>query len=335
MKVTGKTKEFLFEEDRPFASCHASTVIALPDGGLLVSYFAGTKEGAPDEAIWCSRKKDGLWSKPYKVADEDDLVHWNPVLFRKKSGQIALYYKVAYPIPEWYTRVIYSDDDGQTWSDPVELVPGDVGGRGPVKNKPIALHDGTWAAPASIEGQVWDAFVDLSADEGKTWTMSSLVPVLHPGREAEGGAAKGLQSVRGKGIIQPALWESQPDYVHMLLRSTAGFIYRSDSTDGGRTWAPAYRTYLPNNNSGIDLVRMDNGTLLLAYNPVGMYKGPRSPLLLSCSKDNGDTWEELLTLEIEPGEYSYPAIIAEGNRVYVTYTWKRERIVCWSLETEA
>ncbi|MEI7027082.1 sialidase family protein [Paenibacillus sp. y28] len=337
VKLMKQEKQFLFEEDRPFPSCHASTIVTLPDGGLLISYFAGSKEGAPDEAIWCSRQKDGVWSPPYKVADEENLVHWNPVLHRKESGEILLFYKVGYPIPQWYTRLIVSLDDGQTWSEPVELVPGDVGGRGPVKNKLIVLQDGTWAAPASLETPVeWDAFVDLSFDEGATWTASGLVPVLHPGSvrapEQAGQVLEKLQLVHGRGIIQPTLWESAPGQVHMLLRSTAGFIYRSDSADGGRTWSPAYKTYLPNNNSGIDLAKMENGTLVLAYNPVGMYKGPRTPLLLSVSSDNGYTWEELLVLEREPGEYSYPAVLAEGNRVYVTYTWKRERIVCWSLE---
>ena len=44
----------------------------------------------------------------------------------------------------------------------------DKGGRGPVKNKPIALADGSWAAPASLEGalghmkKAWRGFVDIS-----------------------------------------------------------------------------------------------------------------------------------------------------------------------------
>lgn len=334
MLITKQTREYLFEDDRPFANCHASTVVKLSGDDLLVSYFAGTKEGKPDVAIWCSKRTNGVWSKPYVAADETDLVHWNPVLHRKDNGQILLFYKVGHPIPEWYTRVITSDDDGETWSTPVELVPGDVGGRGPVKNKMIILQDGTWVAPASLESlTVWDACVDISKDEGKTWEMSELVPANHPNAEPE-RFIEGALMVPGRGLIQPTLWESKPGHVHMLIRSTGGSIYRSDSTDSGRTWSPAYRTYLPNNNSGIDLVQMENGTLALVYNPIGMYKGPRSPLMLSISKDNGEIWDELLVLEREPGEFSYPAIIADGNKLYITYTWNRERIVCWSLEVE-
>ena len=42
---------------------------------------------------------------------------------------------------------------------------------------------------------------------------------------------------------------------------------------------------------------------------------------------DGKAWRAALTLENEPGEYSYPAVIqATDGRVHVTYTWKRERI---------
>ncbi|WP_168120776.1 sialidase family protein [Paenibacillus sp. HB172176] len=339
MKILHKEKDMLFGEGRPFLSCHASTLIELPDGDVLVAYFAGMREGFDDVAIWLSRKSGGQWGKPVKVADEDDLVHWNPVLHLGDEGRVCLYYKVGRPIPSWYTMVIVSDDGGRSWSEPRELVPGDRGGRGPVKNKMIVLQDGTWLAPASVEGKTWDSFVDISRDKGETWTKSAMVPVKHGQLGIERGAGSyaddQLHEARGKGIIQPTLWESSPGRVHMLLRSTDGFIFRSDSEDGGQTWSPAYPTRLPNNNCGIDLARLSDGSLVLAYNPVGMYKGPRSPLLLSRSTDNGESWDQLEILEYEPGEYSYPAVIAEGARIHVSYTWNRQRIAYWMFDIQS
>lgn len=313
-------KEFIFSDERPFKSCHASTLVALADGSVLAAWFGGSREGAEDVAIWFSKRIGGRWSFPVKVADEEGIPHWNPVLFQADSGKTFLFYKVGHTIPKWHTRFIISEDGGDTWSQPKPLVEGDIGGRGPVKNKPIKLYDDTWIAPASIEGDYWDAFVDISYDEGKTWIKSSVVPVEHRGT-----------SFKGKGVIQPTLWESEPGIVHMLLRSTDGYIYRSDSKDGGKTWCPAYRTCLPNNNSGIDLVRLDNGTLALVYNPVGQNWGPRTPLVLSTSTDNGQTWRQVCVLEDEEGEYSYPAIIKAGDQIMITYTWKRERIAFWAM----
>ncbi len=37
--------------------------------------------------------------------------------------------------------------------------------------------------------------------------------------------------------------------------------------------------------------------------------------------------QQVVTLEDQPGEYSYPAIIqGRDGRVHITYTWKRERV---------
>lgn len=41
------------------------------------------------------------------------------------------------------------------------------------------------------------------------------------------------QSFHGRGVIQPTLWADDENHIHMLLRSTEGKIYRSDSADGG------------------------------------------------------------------------------------------------------
>lgn len=111
----------------------------------------------------------------------------------------------------------------------------------------------------------------------------------------------------------------------MLLRSSEGYMYRSDSSDSGHIWSKAYPTPLPNNNSGIDLVRMDNGVLILAFNPVGVNWGPRTPLVLRASYDNGHTWddefvledqeENTLTLPLLPTESVYSSLIPGKEKI--------------------
>ncbi|WP_337101044.1 sialidase family protein [Paenibacillus sp. YIM B09110] len=318
MVVINGTKSYVFEGDAPFGSCHASTVVRLASGSSVAAWFGGICEGDPDVNIWMSRYIDDQWSPPVKAAEEEGLPHWNPVLFEAEPGELILYYKVGHTFSEWYTRYIVSQDGGLTWTAPSELVAGDRGGRGPVRNKPIKLQSGVWLAPASLEQEAWEAFVDRSADGGQTWKPSETIAMDIP-REP------------GRGVIQPALWESAPDHVHMLLRSTEGSIYRSDSNDGGVTWSAAYPTTLPNNNSGIDVVRMADGKLALAHNPVGSNWGPRTPLVVSLSGDNGETWEQALVMEEGEGEFSYPSIAEAGAKLYVTYTWNRKKIAYWEL----
>ncbi len=339
MKIVSQEKQFLVEEDRPFDSGHASTLVRLENGEILCAWFGGSWEKGPDTSIWMARRStDGLWQAPYRVAEVRGIAMWNPVLFLRDDGTLLLFYKVGVLISEWKTFIKESTDGGLTFSDARELVTGDTqGGRGPVKNKPIQLHDGTLVAPASFEGEYWDVFVDISKDGGKTWEMSQMVPIRHVGFNPQIiDRPYDPTYCFGKGAIQPTLWEDADHVLHMLTRTTSSRIFRSDSHDGGRTWNLAYATDLPNNNSGIDVVKLPNGTLVLAYNPrdnyPNYYKGPRTPLSLSYSKDNGESWQDLLTLEDGEGAYAYPAIICNGNNeLLVTYTWKRERIVFWRI----
>jgi len=318
------SRDFIFGDDRPFKECHASTLIRLDDGSFLVAWFGGTKEKNPDVGIWLSKGTPGNWSAPLQAVKIRNDAHWNPVLARDEKGTVYLYFKVGKEIPTWETWVTTSIDNGTTWSNPVELVKGDRGGRGPVRNKPILLSDGTWLAGASHEEGQWEVFVDHSKDNGKTWEAT---PYLTLDRN----------QFNGRGVIQPTLWESTPGNVHMLVRSTNGKIYRSDSKDYGKTWGALYATDMPNNNSGIDLVKLTDGTLVLAYNPVSGNWASRASLNLAVSHDNGITWSKNIVLENDndmKAEYSYPAIIAYGNRVALTYTWKRQRIVFWEFDAD-
>ena len=95
---------------------------------------------------------------------------------------------------------------------------------------------------------------------------------------------------------------------------------------------------MPDNKFGYfgwpSIARMDDGTLLLVYNPVTESWGARSPITIAESKDNGETWRDLCDLQTEPGEFSYPAITHAENKVYITYTYKRENIAYWEFEYE-
>ncbi len=139
-------------------SCHASSFIVLPDGGIYAVYFCGTGEGHDDVRIFGSMRKPGVvanWSEPTPITPDDGLPHWNPVLLPLDDGTVILFYKVGKRIPTWQTYYCVSTDGCRTWSDPVEMVPGNIGGRGPVRNKCVTLSDGTILAPGSTELDDW------------------------------------------------------------------------------------------------------------------------------------------------------------------------------------
>jgi hypothetical protein len=115
-----------------------------------------------------------------------------------------------------------------------------------------------------------------------------------------------------------------PAHLQLLSRTDAGAIYQSWSTDSGKTWAPTTPTTLPNPNSGIDGVQLQDGRSLLVYNPSPKV---RHPIAISTSLD-GTHWEAPITLEDTDGpELSYPAVIQTADGlVHITYTWARKKI---------
>lgn len=330
MKYRINSHEHIFESEKHFDQCHASTIEILPNGDVVAAWFAGSHEKASDVAVWMSKKTKGAWSLPRIIADKENTPCWNPVLFYHES-KLALYYKVGNEINSWRTMVKESYDNGESWTDEKELVHGDIGGRGPVKNKCICLSNGSYVAPASIEDENgWDCFVDISYDKGSTWERSGFIP-------------RDRDSFSGMGIIQPALWEDN-GILYLLARSTEGAIYFSRSNDSGKTWSKARRTNLPNNNCGLDIAKLSDGRLVLVFNPVQGNWAARSPIAFSVSEDNGATWSKPQILDhapsdtnIEDAEFSYPAIVARENQVFITYTWKRRAIAYWNISfpTEA
>lgn len=342
------TRELLFEEDKYFPACHASTVLPLDGGDVLVCYFAGTREGADDVGIWLSRRADGVWLPPARVAKVNDQPHWNPVLMPIPGGA-RLIFKVGPDVPSWKSWTMTTKDGGASWSVPERyLAPNDA--CGPVRNKPLYLSDGSMLAPDSVETLTdWRPRIDISYDYGASFPAASWIPI-----DSDGTAA--LKETRspvkpdpanhmgGKGAIQPTIWESASGHIHALLRTTSGYVFRADSEDYGRSWCTAYATRIPNNNSGIDLAKLD-GRLYLVLNPVSGNWADRTPIAVFRSSDNGKTFEAYAMLEDmkedpraatadkppkdsrkHTAEFSYPAIVAKGGRLHITYTYLRRSI---------
>jgi predicted neuraminidase len=298
--------EFIYDE-APFPSCHASTLVEVGPGELLAAWFGGTAEGKSDVAVWGARKSGPKWSAPFELAREPDIAAYNPVLFFTADKVLWLYYKFGPSPSTWSAARRSSRDGGRTWSG-VDRLP--AGLYGPIKNKPLVLGGGVVVSGTSVESyRAWTCWVERSTDHGKTWTRHG--PITVPGEPY--------------GIIQPTIVALGNGRLRMFVRSTQriGKICSADSADGGITWSDARPTSLPNPNSGIDAVTLEDGRILLVYNHTE--KG-RSPLNAAISAD-GETWNSFLALETEPGEFSYPAVIQAANgSVHVTYTWNRKKI---------
>ncbi len=324
--------EFIFET-APFASCHASTIVELPNGDLLAAWFGGTAEGMPDVAIWGSRCSNDKWSEPVELVRERDTPAWNPVYFYTNDQRLWLYYKYGARPSSWSAGRCYSDDQGQTWSA-VEHLP--AGLYGPIRAKPLVLQDGTVVSGTSVESyRNWAVWIERSTDNGKTFakigpitvpenvndefvnSITSITPNEVPGSDDWSNTT---------GIIQPSVVSFGGRHLRLYARSTArtGKVCVADSWDNGLTWTHARPIDVPNPNSGIDAVALVDGRVVLIYNNTD---SGRSPLNLAVSRD-GEKFTMFYALENTPGgEFSYPNVIqgADGD-LHLTYTWNRLKI---------
>ena len=350
----------------PTANAHASC-IARVGSETWLTWFGGTHESHPDVDIYLTRRTDSGWTEPIRISADDNIAHWNPVLLPREDGA-DLFFRFGETITGWKTMRVHLGPDGQPAGEIHETVQGDIGGRGPVRSKCLTLADGRLLAPSSLEtaepscwkdavcaGHIhklpeddpplrWKPFVDISYDGGETFTHVCPIPLKKASFDSPSSpkheSSTNLRSApldpclaHGRGAIQPALWQSASGELHALMRSSEGFILRSDSADG-ENWSPAALTAIPNHNSGLDLIKLDDGRLLLCLNPVSGDWAARTPLTLYISTDDGDTFRPLITLEMNEGEYSYPSLAAEGNTVYLSYTWNRLKVAVWEIGLE-
>lgn len=314
-----------------FPSCHAPSICALSDGDLLLAFYAGEYEGAPDQVILGSRydRAAGRWSEPEVWVHVLRRAAVNPRVFIGPDGLVWLIAPVNYG-ERWCSGGTYlflkrSGDEGRTWTD-LELLVEQRGLLG--KNKPLV--EGRFILlPVEWEA-TWSAAFLRSEDGGDTWEV-----VGDLGRTA------------GARLIQPAVVRLTDGRLLAYMRSQEGWIFRSYSPDDGQSWSVPEPTSLPNPNSGIDMARLRSGNLVLVYNPTGPMPqprklhpawpkqmpegfdvwGPRTPLVAALSTDGGRSWPHRVVLEDGEGEYSYPAVIqAEDGVIHVVYTYRREAI---------
>jgi predicted neuraminidase len=319
---------------------HASTVVELRDGDVMAAWFAGAKEGAPDQAIYGARLHQGLWSAPRQLARIPGLACWNPVLFHTRDGRLWLYYKYGASPSTWLGARKVSSDEGLTWSDEEHLPPGILG---PIKDKPLVLANGTIVSGSSVEAGKWTAWIERSTDNGKSWAKYGPVTVpdaldtpndlaIAAGKEQAppAGSSAAVTKIYPPppstvGIIQPAvvLLDKQHLRFYARSRTRSARIAAADSFDDGKTWTQARFLDIPNPNSGIDAVRLKDGRIVLIFN--NSYNR-RTPLNLAIS-DDGEHFHVFRTLEDGPGQYSYPAIVEAANGdLLITYSWRRETI---------
>lgn len=174
------------------------------------------------------------------------------------------------------------------------------------KNKAVFLDSGRMIVPLYSDGFSF-SLMALTDDGGRTWAFSE--PLV------------------GAGNIQPSI-AFKPDGTAVAYMRDNGAppmrLHVSHSTDGGRSWSTVKDSQLPNPGSGADVVTLDNGHWVMAYNDT---EDGRHSLAVSLSTDHGKTWPHTRHIERDTrGDRAtrshYPSIIqGRDGTLHVVYSY--------------
>ncbi len=299
--------EFLTEPSEKYPQSHAAAICETPDGSLIASWFAGTREKALDVAVVYRKKPAGsnAWSELKVLHKTPERSEGNSCYLVDESlGKIWAFFntcKHGWTINQ--IRYKTSVDNGDTWSEPVwfRKIYGWL-----IRDRPAILENGEYIVPTYSEVLGYRSFALVSSDKGKTWKKHGRV---------------------GPHCLQPNVVQLSDGSLLMYCRTdTLKHIYQSRSFDNGRHWTRAEPTPFKNPNAGICLLRCKSNNLVLCWNES---ETGRVPLNLALSEDGGKTWPYQKVLESDPkgGEYSYPYMIqARDGSIHLVHTVARKRI---------
>jgi predicted neuraminidase len=274
----------------------------------MTAWWSGSCEGGTDVVIKAARLRSGAetWDPATTVADVPERFQGNPVLFSLPDGRLWLFFVIIHFRGPQGVQIVFSEsiDLGHTWG-PIEEFVTERGIR--TRNHPILIPNGEILFPLHGHGTGASIFL-LSGDPGQTWDRSA--PIL-----SEPGNAQPTVISRGNGELYALMrtWNEDPN---------KRFLWQSESYDYGRSWTPPTYSQIPTVSSAIEMVRLENGHVVLAYND-GQGR-ERTPLTLALSVDGGRTWTCKRDLETGEGSFSYPSIIqARDGNIHVTYSYRR------------
>lgn len=236
----------------------------------------------------------------------------NPVAIASRSGAVHLIYCVEYQ----RAFQLRSDDDGQTWSAPIEITSAFEAFKKDLAWQAIATGPGHaiemkggrlcvpfWMATYEKKAPLRKAVGTIISDDGgKTW-QSGTIAIPDAGEP-------NIASLADGGVILTAR-NSQTESRRLITRSA----------DGATHWTkPAFANELlePGCMAGITAhpgSASSPGPLLLFSNPhtTDREHSARRDVTIHLSRDNAQTWPVKKTIQTGPGAYSDLAVLPDGT----------------------
>lgn len=319
----------------PDVTCCDQVLRILPDGTWLCLFMTGGQtEPAPENHVVLCRSTDRgeTWGPAEEVLRLPDHA-CTMTEVQVEDGVVTVHVQIHRGrFDDWTNHTIRSRDGGRSWSAPQPFAA--LPRRAMIRNTVLASwgerfmpfqHYATAGDPARsvLEDGSFEAprvGVLLSGDGGASWTPSA--------------------TIAGQHWAEPAMVELRDGRLAMLIRSSTGCLWRSDSRDRGRTWSPPVATDIPNPSSKVRLWRLRDGRIAMVHNPNPRLSHPnskpyasvnRNPLALWISDDDLASWSHRRVLTDFPGHLAYPdgELDEDGGWIHFVFDYNRHDVIYW------
>lgn len=275
-------------------------------------------------------------------ADSPTRHSWDPALAVAPDGTVYLSYMVRSPVgsmQEYRPAVVASHDHGRSLNpastlpmpDP-QTRPGNFGDRDFIAVGPDGSVYVTWDYGPRLDqvriiclkggscvfgGGDFNAVIQKSSDDGKTWTTVSPISPGFP----LGGVYSAPIVAQPDGTLDVLYWQHPTDPT--TLDVAPGREYFTSSTDGGVTWSTPVPVDPQAGTTGLKEWWIDGslaldgaGTLYAAWDTQG---GGRDTAWLAWSTNGGRNWSSPLRVSSSRSEHLTEVTAAGSGNVYVAW----------------
>ncbi len=308
----------------------SASVAELPGGTLYIvwqkfreSPLQGGDHGLADIVAAISRDGGKTWENERRLIETapGDTNIQCPAICPLPGGDLLLAALRVHARDSTSMCLFRSGDQGNTWSEEGKIWERSKGQwlQGGVPGI-VRLSDGRLVLPfhfgSGDQGtQVNSIGCFISDDDGRSWRQTP-----------------GIVKLPMRGAMEPSVTELKNGRLLMSIRTQLGTPFLSESTDRGETWSDTWSMGFTAPESGTCLRRIGRtNALLLIWNGCEYYQprprhshyGPRNPLSLAISRDDGRTWRRIGDIESD--------ISCEFTNINCLFTRKGDAVITYSV----
>lgn len=238
--------------------------------------------------------------------------HLGRITKGENAGRIILAYnkKTTTPVYNFSIYTRYSDDEAQTWSEPVKIINGTstndlrVVNGGDIIEIPSGPYEGRLCFPYYHHGSSFSIkYIVYSDDQGSTWSTSNGITVPEPSSEVSL-----VRSNSGK-LVMTIRPDEKDD------EEFSGYRWMAVSTDGGATLGTAYKnTTLPSTNCQVSCI--NDGDQIALSGPTFPLASKRYKSRIYFSNNDGVTWRNPFRPAPSMLNYGYSGITMFNKDTY-------------------